>query len=168
MVLVTDASDKGWSIVVTQVEKWDSSKDVGGQSHRLLTCLSETFNGAKVNWSIIEKEAFSLVTSCERLSYLLMRPHAFRMFCDHRNLIHVFAAAESVKKYIRGKLLRWALKLSEFRYTINHIAGAANVWAAMLSRWACQPRKIAVRRITTRRSQQQRRTLCPPDEEHFV
>ncbi|OWY98996.1 hypothetical protein PHMEG_00030088 [Phytophthora megakarya] len=49
MVLVTDASDKGWSIVVTQVEKWDSSKDVGGQSHSLLTCLSGTFNCAKVN-----------------------------------------------------------------------------------------------------------------------
>ncbi|OWZ08304.1 hypothetical protein PHMEG_00019175 [Phytophthora megakarya] len=58
MVLVTDASDKGWSMVVIQAEKWDSSKDVGGQSHRLLTCLRGTFTGAQVNWSVIEKEAF--------------------------------------------------------------------------------------------------------------
>eukprot|EP00644_Phytophthora_capsici_P006562 jgi/Phyca11/118478/e_gw1.36.607.1 len=123
MVLVTDASDQGWSIL-----------DVSEQSHRLLTCLSGTFTGAQVNWSVIEKEAFPLVTACDKLSYLLMRPRGFRMFCDHRNLIHIFAPAENIKKHIRGKLLRWALKLSEFRYTINHIAGTDNVWADMLSR----------------------------------
>ncbi|OWZ03680.1 LOW QUALITY PROTEIN: hypothetical protein PHMEG_00024542 [Phytophthora megakarya] len=101
MVLVTDASDKGWSIVVTQVEKWDSNGE------------------------------------CEE---------------THTR-----------------KLLRWALKLSEFRYTINHIAGTANVWADMLSRWACQPREITVRRVTTRISQQQKLcTLRPLDEENFV
>ncbi|KAG6969506.1 hypothetical protein JG688_00005283 [Phytophthora aleatoria] len=26
-----------------------------------------------------------------QLDYLLLRPQAFRMYCDHRNLIHVFA-----------------------------------------------------------------------------
>eukprot|EP00644_Phytophthora_capsici_P002636 jgi/Phyca11/105409/e_gw1.11.934.1 len=63
MVLVTDASDQGWSILVTEVEDWDSTKDVSEQSHRLLTCLSGTFTGAQVNWSVIEKEAFPLVTA---------------------------------------------------------------------------------------------------------
>jgi hypothetical protein len=176
MVLVTDASDKGWSVLVTQVENWDESKPVGEQAHRLLTCLSGTFTGAQANWSVIEKEAFPIVTACEKLSYLLMRPRGFRMFCDHRNLIHVFAPAESVKKHVRGKLLRWAMKLTEFRYTINHIAGTANVWADMLSRWACQPsatptaaRAVQVRRITTRGARRQEQVLLRPlDAEDFV
>ncbi|POM69893.1 Hypothetical protein PHPALM_13794 [Phytophthora palmivora] len=169
MVLVTDASEKGWSIVVTEVQKWDTNKDVAGQAHRLLTCLSGVFTGSQVNWSVIEKEAFPLVTACEKLSYLLMRPRGFRMFCDHRNLIHVFAPSESVKKHVRGKLLRWALKLSEFRYTINHIPGTHNVWADMLSRWAGQSAEMSIRRVTTRGAQQQQRcVLRPLDEESFV
>ena len=37
-----------------------------------------------------------------------------------------------------------ALKLNEFRFVIEHIAGEDNVWADMLTRWAVQPRnKVA-------------------------
>lgn len=92
------------------------------------------------------------------------------MFCDHRNLIHVFAPDENVKRHIRGKLLRWAMKLTEFRYTVNHIAGTSNVWADMLSRWACQSAvSVQVRRVVTRGAQQQQlATLHPLDDEHFV
>ncbi|OWZ09153.1 hypothetical protein PHMEG_00018191 [Phytophthora megakarya] len=53
-------------------------------------------------------------------------------FCDHRSLTYVFAPAENVKKHTRGKLLCWAMKLNELRYTINHIAGTDVVWADML------------------------------------
>ncbi|GMF51787.1 unnamed protein product [Phytophthora fragariaefolia] len=58
------------------------------------------------------------------------------LFSDHRNLIYVFAPGKEVKKHIRGKLLRWAVKLMEYRYHIDHIEGASNVWADMISRWA--------------------------------
>ncbi|KAG2778011.1 hypothetical protein JG687_00015030 [Phytophthora cactorum] len=37
-----------------------------------------------------------------QLDYLLLRPQAFRMYCDHRNLIHVFAPHDGVKKHVRG------------------------------------------------------------------
>ncbi|KAE8989439.1 hypothetical protein PR002_g21447 [Phytophthora rubi] len=106
MVLLTDASDIGWSVIVTQVPSWKSDADIQDQQHELLICLGGTFTGAQKNWSIIEKEAYPIIMACDKLSYLLLRPGGFRMYCDHRNLIHVFAPGHEVKKHIRGKLLR--------------------------------------------------------------
>jgi len=170
MCLFTDASDKGWSVMVTQVDEWQATRGAAEQNHRLLTCLSGSFSGAQVNWSVIEKEAFPIVTACDKLSYLLLRPEGFRMFCDHRNLIHVFAPGDQIKKHVRGKLLRWAMRLTEFKYSIRHIAGESNVWADMLSRWACAtPTLAAVRRARTRGSQQRDQlTLRPLDDSGFV
>ncbi|OWZ19620.1 hypothetical protein PHMEG_0006115 [Phytophthora megakarya] len=61
MAVFTDASDTAWSVIVTDVEKWQSDKPVADQSHRLLHCLSGTFAGSQKNWSVIEKEAFAIV-----------------------------------------------------------------------------------------------------------
>ncbi|OWZ22169.1 hypothetical protein PHMEG_0003164, partial [Phytophthora megakarya] len=136
MCLITDASDVGFGIIVTQVRHWQDGKPVEKQQHELLVCVSGTFTGSKRNWSVIEKEAYPIICACDQLSHLLLRPQGFRLFCDHRNLIYVFAPSKEVKKHIRGKLLRWAVKLMEYRYHIEHIEGTNNVWADMVSRWA--------------------------------
>ncbi|OWZ03477.1 hypothetical protein PHMEG_00024785 [Phytophthora megakarya] len=95
-----------------------------------------TFTGSQLNWTVIEKEALPIVLACEKLDYLLLRPKAFQMFCYHRNLVHVFAPDESVKKHVKGKLLRWAMKFMGFQYIVEHVPGPNNVWAEMASRWA--------------------------------
>ncbi|KAG3113582.1 hypothetical protein PI124_g7019 [Phytophthora idaei] len=56
------------------------------------------------------------------------------MYCDHRNMIHVFAPDESVKKHGKGEMLRWAMKLMNYRYVVDHVPGPSNVWADMISR----------------------------------
>ncbi|OWY96510.1 hypothetical protein PHMEG_00033206 [Phytophthora megakarya] len=101
--LFTDASDIGWAVIVTQVTDFDPKIPVTQQQHRLLTCMSGTFTGSQLNWTVIEKEALPIVLACEKLDYLLLRPKAFQMFCYHRNLVHVFAPDESVKKHVKGK-----------------------------------------------------------------
>eukprot|EP00644_Phytophthora_capsici_P002645 jgi/Phyca11/105554/e_gw1.11.774.1 len=53
MVLLTDASDIGWSVIVSH---WKSDADIQDQQHELLICLGGTFTGAQRNWSVIEKE----------------------------------------------------------------------------------------------------------------
>ncbi|OWZ09958.1 hypothetical protein PHMEG_00017261 [Phytophthora megakarya] len=173
----TDASDTGYAVVVTQVQDFEAKANVTTQQHKLLTCLSGTFRGAQLNWTVIEKEAYPIVVACDKLDYLLLRARPFRLFCDHRNLIHVFAPHTSVKKHIRGKLLRWALKLMSYRYVIEHVDGTSNVWADMLSRWAGQP-KITVRlKRFTRRTAKPKKGTTPPsstsilrplDDEGFV
>ncbi|OWZ20110.1 LOW QUALITY PROTEIN: hypothetical protein PHMEG_0005519 [Phytophthora megakarya] len=126
--LLTDASDVAWALIVTQVKGYNLK-------HQLVECLSWSFTGSQLNWTVIEKEVFPIALACDKLDYLL-RPQGFRLFCDHRNLIHVFAPDEHVKKHVKGKLLRWALKLMNYNYVIEHIAGPQNVWADMISRWA--------------------------------
>ncbi|GMF28006.1 unnamed protein product [Phytophthora lilii] len=132
MVLLTDASDIGWSVIVPQVPCWDSDGDIQDQQHELLICLGGTFTGAQRNWSVIEKEAYPIVVACGRLSYLLMRPREFRMYCDHRKLIHIFAPGHEVKKHVRG---------------------IHNTCADMVSRWAgTRPSSsVAVKHVTLRR-----------------
>lgn len=100
-----------------------------------------------------------------------MRPQGFRLYCDHRNLIHVFAPDRTIKKHVRGKLLCWSLKLCEYRYIIQHIEGPKNVWADMISRWGGS--HISTERLTTRQrptapSSTTTAILRPLDVERFV
>ena len=164
MCLLTDASDVGWSVIVTQVRKWVDGLPVEQQAHELLVCSGGTFTGAQRNWSVIEKEAYPIVMACDKLSYLLLRPKGFRMYCDHRNLIHLFAPGSEMKKHVRGKLLRWSVKLMDYRYTIEHVEGVSNVWADMISRWAGNHVPVvAIKRVTTRRGKKRPRPTKDSD-----
>ncbi|OWZ11440.1 hypothetical protein PHMEG_00015539 [Phytophthora megakarya] len=176
-IVCSDAKDSGWAVLMTQVKKFDAELPVTEQHHNLLAYLSGTFKGAQLNWTVIEKEAYPIVVPCEKLNYLLMRSRPFCLFCDHRNLIHVFAPHVSIKKHIRGTLLRWSLKLLPYRYIIDHRDGVANVWMDMLSRLAGQPTTtINLKRVATRSTKKRReppktvdqRTLRPLDDERFV
>ncbi|KAF0717166.1 hypothetical protein As57867_002454, partial [Aphanomyces stellatus] len=142
MCLLTDASDEGWSIIVTQVHDFNETIPIDEQEHEMLTCQSGLFTGAQQRWSVIEKEAYPIARACSRLNYLLMRPKGFRMYCDHKNLIHVFAPDVEWKAHTRGKLSRWADIISEYRYVIEHIEGERNVWADMMSRWEVEDESI--------------------------
>ncbi|KAF0712996.1 Aste57867_4570 [Aphanomyces stellatus] len=128
MCLFTDASDNGWSIIITQ--------------HEMLLCQSGMFTGAQLNWSVIKKEAYPIARACDKLNYLLMRPKGFRMYCDHENLIQVFAPEKEWKQFQRAKLTRWTGIIGGYRYTIEHIRGTHNLWADLMSRWG-QPRPAA-------------------------
>lgn len=106
--LFCDASDYGWALIVTQVANYDMKVPITSQQHHLVQCLSGTFIASQLNWTVVEKEAFPIAAACDKLDYLLLRPQGFRLYCDHRNLIHIFAPDQNVKKHVRGKLLRWS------------------------------------------------------------
>ncbi|KAE9000966.1 hypothetical protein PR001_g18645 [Phytophthora rubi] len=180
--LFSDASDTGWALIVTQVANFDPKRPATEQQHRLLHCMSGSFTGSQLNWTVTEKEALPIVIACEKLDYLLLRPKPFRMYCDHRNLIHMFAPHQSVKKHVKGKLLRWSMKLMNFRYVVEHVPGSENVWADMISRWAGnQSPTAAVKRLKAVRTRSTSAPtsssdvpapsvlpLRPLDDEHFV
>ncbi|KAG3118919.1 hypothetical protein PI124_g11585 [Phytophthora idaei] len=65
--LLTDASHIGYAIIVTQVADFDSKKPATEQQHRLIHCTSGTFTGSQLNWTVIEKEAFSIAVACDKL-----------------------------------------------------------------------------------------------------
>jgi len=67
-----------------------------------------------------------------------LRYEGFRLFTDHRNLIHVFDPIfrdNDFKKQLVDKLFRWASKLFAFKFVLENIPGESNIWADILSRW---------------------------------
>ncbi|POM64696.1 Hypothetical protein PHPALM_19741 [Phytophthora palmivora] len=170
--MFSDASARGWSVILTQVSDWDDAKPVTEQAHQLTVCRGGLFKGAQKNWSTVEQEAYPIVRACTDLAYLLERELGVRIYCDHANLIQIFAPDKELKQHVRGKLQRWALKMVGIRYVIEHIKGEDNLWADMVSRWGqrdTEPadKPTAVKRVTTR-SMQQTSMLRPLQDESFV
>ncbi len=107
-----------------------------------LSFLSGSFTGSSFNWSIVEKEAFAVVESMVRLDHFTASGEV-SFFTDHANLTYIFdpyGNNPSIGRHTGSKLMRWALKLSAYRYIIEHLPGERNVWADMLTRWAVKPR----------------------------
>eukprot|EP00736_Rhodelphis_marinus_P010119 Rmarinus@m.1922 len=143
--LHTDASAEGWSAVLTQC-------NAAGQ-HLPLAFLSGRFSGAQANWATVDKEAFAIKEACIRLDYLVYSRAPFFIYTDHANLRYIFSAgggAEHCKsRTVLDRLGRWAMQLQAFNYTVQHIPGAENHWADLLSRWGW-PAKAVARRIVAR------------------
>ena len=61
------------------------------------------------------------------------------MFTDHKNILFMLSPTRfnaNVARHVVHKVQRWALRLSEFNFIIEHIPGEQNVWADILTRWA--------------------------------
>ena len=88
--------------------------------------------------------------SMSKLDYLVTG-RTVAIFTDRANLVYLFdpyGKNPGMARHKASKLIRWALKLSGFRYVIEHLAGERNVWADMLSRWAVRAnRKICAIRV---------------------
>ncbi len=120
--LETDASNKGIGGVLFQGE---------GEEKKIVSFFSHTFNETQARWPTYEQELYGIV-------YCLTRPDLAPLFrahtrllirTDHRNLIYLMNRVEASKK-----LLRWIMLLSDYSYTIEHVAGADNHTADCLSR----------------------------------
>eukprot|EP00171_Calliarthron_tuberculosum_P015922 IDg15922t1 len=58
---------------------------------------------------------------------------------DHKNMLYMLSPTRfqaNVARHVVHKVQRWAFRLAEFNFTIEHIAGDKNVWADILTRWA--------------------------------
>ncbi|KAE9062778.1 hypothetical protein PF010_g29265 [Phytophthora fragariae] len=171
LLVFTDASLNGYSIVVTQVVDWDPTLLVTKQRHEMIICKGGTFKKNELNWTIVEKEAYPIVKACHDLEYLLLRPKGFRLYCDHANLVYIFAPHDALKKHVRDRLQRWAMRLCGLHYVIEHIAGEDNLWMDIVSRWHTRE-AVNVAAVQTR----SRRTvpvtalsqLRPLSDEQFV
>ena len=139
LCVYTDASDHLWSGMVTQVPPEDLRKPHVDQRHQPLCFLSGHFQGSSFGWSTLEKEASAIMSTIERMHWLLATPDGFDLHTDHHNLIFIFdptAVANDLSQSSLRKVLRWAVRLSAYNYTCVHIPGADNVWADLLTRWS--------------------------------
>ena len=123
-ILQTDASDKTIGAVLGQEQ--DGLVRVVSYGSRNLT-------PAELNYSTIEKEALSIVHFVEEYRHYLLGHH-FIIETDHAPLSLLNKAAEP-----KGRLGRWALKLSEFDYELKYRPARENMNADGLSRIPITP-----------------------------
>ena len=144
LCLFTDASETHWSAILTQVPKNQRNLEIQDQQHEPMCFLSGAFKGSSINWSVAEKEGFAIVEAMCRIDYLVMGREV-SIYTDHANLVHMYdplGRNPGMPRHTASKLMRWAIKLSAFRYVVEHLPGDRNVWADMLTRWAVSPRKL--------------------------
>jgi hypothetical protein len=101
--------------------------DENGEEVRLVVaCASHAFTAAEGRWKTIEQEAFAVVWVVMYFRALLWG-HLFVLETDHRNLTYIHGSTSP-------KVMRWAMAMQNFWYTLVHVAGSLNVVADALSR----------------------------------
>jgi hypothetical protein len=82
----TDASDAFYSGIITRVPEHYLDVPVHDQQHQPLAFTSGRFRGTKERWTIPKKEAFAVIETGTKLSYLLLAAEQFYILSDHFNL----------------------------------------------------------------------------------
>ena len=89
---------------------------------------SKKLTPSQCRWSTIEKEAFAVVWSVQKLRSFLLGKH-FTVFSDHQPLKYLLQANN-----VSPKVLRWRAMVGEFDFDVKYIPGGENVIADSLSR----------------------------------
>ena len=118
-LLRTDASNSGIGAVLMQ--KHDEKLFPVCYASKKLT-------GAERNYSTIEKECLAIVWSIKRF-HLYLYGVPFVLQTDHEPLKYMNSA-----KFANGRLMRWAMFLRSYSFTVEAIKGSENVGADYLSR----------------------------------
>jgi len=119
-VLQTDASNDGIGAVLLQEES-GVKHPVAFASRKLLTRES--------HYSTIEKECLPIVWAIQKFQNFLYG-NAFIFETDHQPLLYLGKA-----QYGQNcRLMRWALILQQYQFTVRAIKGSENVGADFLSR----------------------------------
>jgi hypothetical protein len=116
--LYVDASDYAVGGVLVQLLE-DSLQQV-------VAFVSKKFTANAQRWSTIEKEAFAMFYSVQKLQYYLFMKE-FTLLTDHNNLL--WMESSEIPKIVRMRTF-----LQSFRFDVIHVKGKDNVFADWLSR----------------------------------
>jgi hypothetical protein len=118
-VLRTDASNTALGAVLLQ--------DQGDGLHPI-AYASKKLSNAEKNYSTIEKECLGVVWGIKKFERYLYAEH-FVIETDHQPLQYL-----QKTKTENGRLMRWAIQLQQYSFSIRVIPGKDNVGADFLSR----------------------------------
>jgi RNase H-like domain found in reverse transcriptase len=136
--VLTDASDRFYAGLITQIHEDQLDFPVEEQYHQPLAFLSGEFQGAQLRRTVPEKEGFAIVDTVTNVDYLLLSHDEFSILSDHLNLTYIFSplsADPTLARHVVHKLQCWALKMSVFYYRMEHVMGELNYWTDLMTRW---------------------------------
>lgn len=118
-VVQTDASNSGVSAVLLQ--------EVEGQ-RQPLAYASRRLTDAEIKYSVYECEALAVLFALEKFRFYLEH-REFDLETDNQALSWVLARPRKT-----GRIARWAVRISAFKFNVRHIKGSDNALADILSR----------------------------------
>ena len=96
--------------------------------------ISKSWQGAQVNWSTPDQEAFAIYEAFKKLHYLI-RDVPFTLLTDHANLTYVnFGGSDKIQRY-KAEML-------QYDFDIQHIKGKDNLVPDILSRLRRDPQVL--------------------------
>ena len=108
------------------------SMECGDGLWKLVAFLSKSLNETERNYEIHDKEILAIIRGLEAWRHLLKgAQYKFEIWTDHKNLEYFMKAQK-----LNRRQARWALYLSQFDFTLKHVAGTKMGKADGLSRRA--------------------------------
>ena len=125
LVLTCNASPFGIGAVLAHIMDDGSERPVG--------YASRTLSQAEKGYSQLDKEALAIVFGVTKFhAYLYGRP--FTIYSDHKPLMYLFGEHKGIPTMASARVLRWAVTLSAYQYSIRYRPGSEVCHADALSR----------------------------------
>jgi hypothetical protein len=128
--VLTDASDRFYASLVTQINEEQLDLSMEEQDRQPLALLSGDFKSAQQQWTVPEKDAFVIaIDTVTTVNFHLLSHDEYSILSGHLNLTYIYnslPADPALARHVVHKLQPWALRMSVFSYRMEHVMGKLN------------------------------------------
>ena len=117
--------------------------DQVGDDKLPIAFASHSLAPAEKHYSQIDKEALAIIFGVKHFHQYLFGRH-FMIKSDHKPLQHLLGERKGIPVMASARVQRWALTLSAYNYTVQHVPGKDNANADVFSRLplSVQPQEV--------------------------